>query len=70
MKVLKTSVTNLKAKNAHVVSLVKKLRTAKNAAENRLALSSTIEDKVYYQKLVAEYEQDIQAAIDCYITVY
>ena len=70
MKVLKTSVTDLKAKNAHVVSLVKKLREAKTAAEIRLALSSTVEDKVYYQKLIAEYEQDIQSAIDCYITVY
>ena len=70
MKVLRTSVTNLKAKNAHVVSLVKKLRTAKNAAEIRLAQATTVEDKVYYQKLINEYEQDIQAAIDCYITVY
>ena len=42
----------------------------KTAAEIRLALSSTVEDKVYYQKLIAEYEQDIQSAIDCYITVY
>ena len=70
MKVLKTSVTDLKAKNAYVVSLVKKLREAKTAAEIRLASASTVEDKVYYQKLIAEYEQDIQAAIDCYITVY
>ena len=70
MKVLKTSATDLKAKNAFVVRLVKKLREAKTAAEIRLALSSTVEDKVYYQKLIAEYEQDIQSAIDCYITVY
>ena len=70
MKILRTSVTNLKAKNAHVVSLVKKLREAKTAAEIRLAQVTTAEDKDYYQKLVAEYEQDIQAAIDCYITVY
>ena len=70
MKVLKTSVTEVKAKNAFVVSLVKKLREAKTAAEIRLAQVTTAEDKDYYQKLVAEYEQDIQAAIDCYITVY
>ena len=70
MKVLKTSVTDLKAKNAHVVSLVKKLRTAKNAAEIRLAQATTVEDKVYYQKLIADLAQDIQSAIDCYITVY
>ena len=60
----------MKTKNAHVVSLVKKLREAKTAAEIRLAQVTTAEDKDYYQKLVAEYEQDIQAAIDCYITVY
>ena len=70
MKVLRTSVTEVKTKNAHVVSLVKKLREAKTAAEIRLAQVTTAEDKDYYQKLVAEYEQDIQAAIDCYITVY
>ena len=70
MKVLRTSVTKVKTKNAHVVSLVKKLREAKTAAEIRLAQVTTAEDKDYYQKLVAEYEQDIQAAIDCYITVY
>ena len=70
MKILRTSASKLKAKNAHVVSLVKKLRTAKNAAEIRLASASTVEDKVYYQKLIADLAQDIQSAIDCYITVY
>ena len=70
MKILKTSVTKVKAKNAFVVSLVKKLREAKTAAEIRLSQATTVEDKVYYQKLIAEYEQDILSAIDCYITVY
>ena len=70
MKVLKTSVTELKAKNAFVVGLVKKLRQAKTAAEIRLASASTFEDKDYYQKLIADLAQDIQSAIDCYITVY
>ena len=70
MKILKTSVTEVKAKNAFVVRLIKKLRKAKTDTEIRLASASTVEDKVYYQKLIAEYEQDIQSAIDCYITVY
>ena len=72
MKVLRTSVTvtEVKTKNAYVVSLVKKLREAKTAAEIRLASASTVEDKVYYQKLIADLAQDIQSAIDCYITVY
>ena len=70
MKILKTSVTEVKTKNAFVVRLVKKLRQAKTAAEIRLASASTVEDKDYYQKLIAEYGQGIQSAIDCYITVY
>lgn len=62
--------TDLKEKNAFVVTLVKKLRLQKTNAEKRLSLAQSNDDKAYYQALIANYSDSIQSAIDCYITVY
>lgn len=71
MVILKSSAPiDLKAKNAFVVSLVKKLRLAKAKAEKQLTLAKTESDKAHYKALIADYSDSIQSTIDCYITVY
>ena len=71
MVILRSSAPNdLKAKNAFVVTLVKKLRLQKTNAEKRLTLAQANEDKAYYTALIADYAESINAAIESYITVY